>query len=435
MRDKFDAIVVGAGPAGSSAAMIMAQKGMSVALLERGDYPGSKNVFGGAIYSEPTAEIVPAFWKEAPLERAIVNDQVWLLERESAVKVSFTGLRFAKEPYNKFSVLRSKFDNWLAKKAQEDGAQLFNNTLVKDLVMEKKLIGKGKVNGVKLDTGEVMLADVVILAEGVNAFLTKKAGLRSDIPADTLTLYVKEIIGLPSEKIEERFQLEKGEGSTIGMIGYPGAGAMGKAGIWTNKDTISFNWGVYLNQIVEKGFNTLEMFQRTKEHPLIKRLLAGGETLEYMAHLIPKGGYKFVPKLYTDGLMVAGDAAVMISGRRGSDLAMLSGKMAAEVAVQAKAKSDFSEKTLSSYATKLNNSFFMKDIKGSPDKTKYYKENPDTDYLVSNTANELAYRFFTEDMSTDKEKYKQLMDIVKSKQNPVKTISDIYYGYKYWGLF
>lgn len=435
MRDDFDAIVVGAGPAGAAAAITMAEQGMSVALLERGEFPGSKTMFGGTIYVEPTAQIVPAFWKEAPLERAIVTDQLWLLEKDSVVNMGFTGLKFAKEPYNKFSVLRAKFDHWFAKKAEAQGAKLFTNTLVRDLIYENKLIGKGKVKGVKLDTGDKMLADVVILAEGVNAFLTKKAGLRTDIPQETVTLYVKEVLHMPAEKIEDRFHLEKGEGSTIGMIGYSGGGGTGKSGIWTNKDSLSLTWGVYLNQIVDKGMNPMAMLNRLKAHPLIKRLIAGAESVGYTSHLIPKGGYKHIPRLYSDGLMVTGDAAVMISGRRGTDLAMLSGKMAGEVAVQAKAKGDFSSKVLSSYGTKLNNSFFMKDIKASPDSIAYYQNNPDTDFLVSSLANELAYAFFTEELITDKEKQKKLNDIAKTKQNPIKSISDLYHGYKKWGLY
>ncbi|MDW7673708.1 MAG: FAD-dependent oxidoreductase [Bacillota bacterium] len=431
-KEIFDTVVVGAGPAGSAAALTLAQNGISVALLERGEFPGSKNMFGGTIYVQPTKEIIPAFWQEAPLERAIVSDQVWLMEENSIVNMGFTGLTYAKEPYNKFSVLRAKFDNWLAKKAAEAGAKLYSNALVKDLVYDKRLVGKGPVRGVKLDSGEEILADVVILAEGVNAFLTKKAGLRGEIPSNTVSIYVKEVRSMAPEKIEERFLLEKNEGTALAMLGYPSAGTIGKSGIWTNKDSISLTWGGFLNQVVERGYNPMEMLQRLKEHPMVKRLINGSEPVEYMAHLIPKGGYKSIPKLYSDNLLVTGDAAVMISGRRGTDLAMISGKLAGETVIQAKSKGDFSSKMLINYQHKLNQTFFMKDIKASPDKVKYYKNHSDADYLISNMANELAYQFFTEDMSTDTEKQQKMMSIVKGKQRPIKTIEDLYYGIKHW---
>lgn len=433
-KEIFDAVVVGAGPAGSAAALTMAKGGISVALLERGDFPGSKNMFGGTIYVQPTKEIIPAFWQEAPLERAIVSDQLWMMEPESVVNLGFTGLTYGKEPYNKFSALRPKFDKWFANKAGEAGAKIYCNALVTELVFDKKMLGQGPVRGVKLDSGEEILADVVVLAEGVNALLAKKAGLLSKITADTVAIYVKEVRSMSPEKIEERFHLEKNEGATIGMIGYPSAGTMGKSGIWTNKDSISLTWGAYLNQIVERGYNPMAMLHRLKEHPMVKRLIHDSEPIEYMAHLIPKGGYKSIPKLYDHNIIVAGDAAVMISGRRGTDLAMLSGKLAGETVIQAKAKGDFSGKMLANYQHKLNQTFFMKDIKASPNTITYYKNHPDTDYLVSSMANELAYQFFTEDMSTDTEKKQKLFAILKGKQKPVKTIEDIYYGIKYWGL-
>jgi electron transfer flavoprotein-quinone oxidoreductase len=70
--DRFDAIVVGAGPAGTTAAKEMAAAGLSVVVLERGQFPGAKNVWGGIIYREPTESIVPGFEDEAPLERPII---------------------------------------------------------------------------------------------------------------------------------------------------------------------------------------------------------------------------------------------------------------------------------------------------------------------------------------------------------------------------
>lgn len=436
MPDYYDCIVVGAGPAGAAAARTLGEAGLSALLLERGEFPGAKNMFGGAIYREPTQMIVSNFMEQAPVERTVVADELWMMENDSAVKVGFTGLRFAEPPYNKFTVLRPRFDYWLAQKATEVGVSLRNNALVRKLLYEKRSLGRqGPVAGVVLDDGEEIRASCVILGEGVNAFLTKQAGLRGPIPAHALTLYVKEVLSLPAHKIEERFNLQPTHGAVIGMLGWPTAGIVGKAGIWTNKDSISLIIGGYLNQIVDARLSPYHLLQRLKEHPLVKKLIQGAKVEEYMAHLIPKGGYSYQPKMFADGILVAGDAAVMVSGRRGTDLAMLSGKLAAETVVQAKARGDFSETMLSNYKHKLDDTFFMKDIQAKHSTLRYFKNFRDSDFVIASMFNKLGYEFFTEDLSTGPQKMTKLRQVVLHQQHYLKTLTDVYQGIKFWGPF
>src|SRR3954462_1301531 len=92
--DKFDSIVVGAGPAGVSAALTMAKAGLNVALLERGEYPGAKNVQGAVLYSKMLADIVPEFWKDCPLERAIVEERLWVLAEDSGIQIGYKSGRY-----------------------------------------------------------------------------------------------------------------------------------------------------------------------------------------------------------------------------------------------------------------------------------------------------------------------------------------------------
>ncbi|MDN5302329.1 MAG: electron transfer flavoprotein-quinone oxidoreductase [Thermoanaerobacteraceae bacterium] len=434
-NDRYDAIVVGAGPAGSAAALTMAQNNMSVLLVERGEYAGAKNVFGGAVYRQPTELLVPAFWEEAPLERPIVSDELWLMDTDSAVKIGFTGLKFAKPPYNKFTVIRAKFDRWFANKAVQAGARLITNTLVKDLFYEKTGIMGSKASGVVLESGDRIYSDIVILAEGVSGNLVEKAGLREKVTPDDLTLYVKEILELPSEKIEERFNLEKNEGASIGMVGYPASGAIGKGAIFTNKDSLSIMVGAYLNQIIEKGLNPYLLLERLKQHPLVKRLIEGAKTMEFQAHTIPKGGYEQIPQLSASGILVTGDAAIMISGRRGTDLAMLTGMFSGETAAQAKAAQDFSGEMLTSYDRKVKASFFMKDIIAGKGAKKYYEQHPDADFLLSKAANDTAYEYFTVDLLSFRMKFDKIIGELKNMQPLPKTISDIYHGYLHWGVF
>src|ERR1019366_1619035 len=95
--DKFDSIVVGAGPAGVSAAITMAHAGLNVALLERGDYAGAKNVQGAVLYSKMLADIIPEFWKDCPVERAVVEENLWILTASSGLKMGYKSEDYAKE--------------------------------------------------------------------------------------------------------------------------------------------------------------------------------------------------------------------------------------------------------------------------------------------------------------------------------------------------
>src|SRR5438477_12992295 len=91
--EKFDAVVVGAGPAGTAAAITMAKAGLQVALLERGAKPGSKNVMGAILYNHYLEEIVGDEWQKAPLERPIIEERRWLMTPYAAVGLDYTNLR------------------------------------------------------------------------------------------------------------------------------------------------------------------------------------------------------------------------------------------------------------------------------------------------------------------------------------------------------
>src|ERR671921_777997 len=134
MDDRFDAIVVGAGPAGITAAKEMAATGVSVVVLECGQFPGAKNVSGGILYRQPTEEFAPGFEAEAPLERPIIEQRYLMLTEDAMLGGIYRSMRFAEPPYNAYSLMRAPFDPWYASKAEEAGAEVYPEFTVTDLL-------------------------------------------------------------------------------------------------------------------------------------------------------------------------------------------------------------------------------------------------------------------------------------------------------------
>ena len=312
--NKTDVIVVGAGPAGIACAITLARAGREVVLIERGLFAGSKNVFGGAIYTKPTKEIFPNFEQEAPLERRNIAHNFMILGEEDS-----TSIAYRKDGNESYSVIRGKFDRWMAQKAKEAGVILVEQTVVRELIKNGT-----KVVGVKTEL-EDYYADIVVLADGVNSLLAKQLKLRKEIETKDVALSVKEVIKLDKETINQRFNVKDGEGVIGEIFGGSMLGILGLGFMYTNADSVTIGLGVTLDDLVENNYRPFEVLEKLKQHPTIAPLIEGGTLKEYSAHLIPEGGYNKVPKLCDNGVMVVGDAAMLVNNLHweGTNLAMI----------------------------------------------------------------------------------------------------------------
>lgn len=352
-EDIFDAIIVGAGLAGSVAALVLAREGADVLVIERGNSAGAKNVTGGRIYAHSLERIIPGFAEIAPVERRITHEKLAFMTEKGAMTMDYLNGEEAGASQVSYSVLRSKFDAWLMAQAEEAGAQLITGIRVDNVVQRD-----GKVVGVEAD-GDILEAKVVILADGVNSLLAEKLGMAKRVDAANVAVGVKELIELPKSVIEDRFQLQGNEGAACLFAGSPTDGLMGGGFLYTNEDTLSLGLVCGLHYLKDAKKSVPQMLEDFKQHPAVAPLIAGGKMVEYSAHVVPEAGMNMQPELIGDGVLIAGDAAGMCMNLgftiRGMDLAVAAGEAAAKAVLSAKQNNDFSRNGLTSYRQHLDN--------------------------------------------------------------------------------
>lgn len=411
---QFDVIIVGAGPSGLAAATTCARAGLNTIVIERGDKPGTKNVMGGILYTRPTAQVWPEFWKEAPLERPICEQLVWVLTSDSAIKLGYRSQKLLGEVPNEFSVLRVKVDRWFADQAEKAGALIICETKVEEVLREGD-----RIVGVRCgrEDGE-LYAPIVILCEGVNPQLAISLGMQRKLRPHECASIAKEVISLPEDVINQRFGLpDSSQGVAMELMGDATAGQLGMAFIYTNKTTLSVGVGALLADALESRYTPFDLLQRFKAHPMVAPLLEGGETLEYLSHMIPEGGYRSMPQLFGNGIMICGDAAMLVNSlhREGSNHAIISGKLAAETAIEAHERGDFSSRILNRYRERLEHSPILPDLRKYRNATRYMEHHP-IFAVYPELASDAIFEMMSVDGATKRAKQWQILRMVLARR-------------------
>ena len=372
--DKYDVVIVGAGLAGLAAAYYLASRGYDVIVLEKAKVPGQKNVTGGVIYGSyikgyGLIDLIPDFEKEAPLERRIVDFKLVVLSdpfkegdrykyrvleigRDSPL---YSLIHYPAETGHDYSVLRARFDRWLALKVEEVGGIVVTGVGVEDAVIED-----GRVVGVVTHRGEEVRADLVIDASGVTSVLAPKVGLRPYLTPSKVYHGVKFVYRLDEEAINRRFNVKSGEGVAIALMGDFLRGMVGGGFIYTNKDTLSIGIVVEMSSMLDalksrfdEVGKPLDVLEDMVSHPYVASLIEGGKLVEYSAHLVPRGFEVMPSKPFVPGYIAVGDAlgsfvkiGDMIDGMR---RAIATGIMAAQTYEYARKIGDFGNRGLSIY--------------------------------------------------------------------------------------
>jgi len=222
---------------------------------------------------------------------------------------------------------------------------------------------------------------------------------------------------LPPGTIEQRFGVSPTDGVTTEVLGQVTGGMDGVAIIYTNKTSVSISVGANLADFAKTKAKPYELIEAYKEHPMVAPLIAGGKPVEYVAHWLAEGGYFTIPQLVGDGYLIAGDSAMLFNAlhREGNNLAMASGKIAAETIIEALKQNDTSKQGLSPYAQKLKDSFVIKDMRK-------YRNFPNFLYNTHQLFNELPFvgqtaarEMLTVNGISKKQKQKDIMAVIKQK--------------------
>jgi len=316
---------------------------------------------------------------------------------------------------------------------REAGALLICETTVEYLLMDGE-----QVRGVHCDRmGGDVFADVVILADGVNSTLARKAGFHGELSSRNVALAVKEILFLPEETIQARFNIKEDEGVVIELMGTVTEGMVGTGFLYTNKDSLTIGVGCMLSDFKANPKRTAPyaLLEKLKRHPSIAPLIEGGEMKEYSAHLIPEGGFHAVPKVVGDGWLIVGDSGGFVNGvhREGSNLAMTTGRLAAEAVIAAKAADQpMTAKALKGYKDRLDASFVMKDLHKYRNLPQVMHESPQFFTTYPALVNRAAKTMFTVDGIDKRTKEREILGSFKAARHWRGLVGD---AFKIWRAF
>jgi len=378
-----DIVIVGGGPAGMACALRLSQlidqhnsehpdsplSKENIYLLEKAREIGQHCLSGALLDPRSMRELLPGFEKEAPIDASVSREAVYFLTPKHKFKLPITPPPL--RDHGNYVISLNRFVKWLGGKVEEAGITIFSGFAGSELLFDGRRVagvrtddkGVDKHNQPKsnFEPGYDLEAKVVILAEGPRGSLTKQLIAKFDLMKDrnpqTYGQGIKELWELPAGRIAP--------GEVFYTMGWPlTSKEYGGAWIYGGKDNIVSLGFVTALEYPDPRLDPQHVLQDFKQHPFPAGLLQGGKMIRYGAKSLPYSGWWAIPPLAGDGWMIVGDSAGLLNSARlkGIHLAIKSGMLAAEAALEAWKKDDFSGQSLGQYQSKVESSWIKEEL-------------------------------------------------------------------------
>jgi len=374
---EVDVLIVGGGPAGMSAALRLAQlqkaKGgepLGIAVIEKAREAGAHMLSGAVLDPSALKQLVPDFKeKGAALAAVVHDDRVYFLTRTGRIRFPFTPPPL--QNHGNYIISLNRFVKWLSGLVEAEGIDVFTGFSASEVLYDGDRVAgvrtgdrgvdkHGQPKGT-FEPGVDIRAKVTILADGVRGNLTKaltrRLALDTGRAPQLYAVGIKELWEVPQDRVAP--------GTVIHTMGFPlSTQEFGGGFIYAMPDGVLAVGFVTGLDYRDPMFDPHVTFQHFKRHPLVAPLLEGGQMVRYGAKALPEGGWHAIPRVYADGVLIAGDAGGFLNSMRlkGVHLAMRTGMLAAETAFDAIRAGDASAARLEQYERAISASEVRREL-------------------------------------------------------------------------